>query len=60
MSEELAGAIAYQLTKRMVIDMPTARAEVDRVLSATSIPHDHMAAVIVQMSLGKLPPKEPQ
>lgn len=31
-SEGLAGKIAYQLTKRMVIDMPTARAAVDAAL----------------------------
>ena len=31
--EKLRGAIAYELTKRMVIDMPTARAVVDAALN---------------------------
>ena len=30
--EKLCGAIAYELTKRMVIDMPTARAAVDAAI----------------------------
>jgi hypothetical protein len=30
--EEAAGEIAYQLTKRLVIDMPTARASVDAAI----------------------------
>ena len=36
-NERLAGEIAYQLTKRLVIDMPTARAAVDAALSRASI-----------------------
>lgn len=36
---DFAGAVAYQLTKRLVIDMPTARAAVDAVLrTATAEP----------------------
>lgn len=33
-TEEVRGKIAYALTKRMVIDMPTARAAVDEALSS--------------------------
>ena len=32
MNEQQRGAIAYELTKRLVIDMPTARAAVDAAL----------------------------
>jgi hypothetical protein len=31
--EKLRGAIAYELTKRMIIDMPMARAAIDAVLN---------------------------
>ena len=34
-TDELAGAIAYQLTKRLVIDMPTARAAGDEAIKRT-------------------------
>ena len=40
-SPDFAGAVAYQLTKRLVIDMPTARAAVDAAL------HDNAVAVSV-------------
>ena len=32
MNEQQRGAIAYELTKRLVIDMPTARAAIDAAL----------------------------
>ena len=32
MNEQQRGAIAYELTKRLVIDMPTARAAVDAAM----------------------------
>lgn len=44
---ELAGAIAYQLTKLLVIDMPTARAAVDAAMKdarGVSASHQHTSA----------------
>ncbi|RWE37448.1 hypothetical protein [Mesorhizobium sp.] len=37
-ADDLAGAIAYALTKRLVIDMSTARAAVDEALKQSSQP----------------------
>jgi hypothetical protein len=36
LSDEQRGAIAYQLTKRLVIDMPTARAIIDSAVLAAA------------------------
>jgi hypothetical protein len=39
-ASDFAGAVAYQLTKRLVIDMPTARAAVDAAIAEARSKHE--------------------